>query len=435
LQGLPEIESIFRMAGGRVFGLYTLEVGNEGNLNIQLVPRSRRSLTTQQFIAKILPLISKVQKQFPGAKMPVKAMPLKGMRKVGEQDVEVNVKGTEPIAMYEFAEGLAAKLGGTAGLAGVNISMDMTKPEYRISVDRARASALGLSVNRIAESLRTLVQGTVSTQFAVGTEYYPIRVMVPEVSLTSKADLESLVIDSRNGEPVFVKDVATVRRSVGPVEISREDQVMRVIVRADAVGISTGEGLARAEAAAASLPRPSGVTYTMGSEARLMAESRRVMGLIIGFALLFAYVILAIQFESFLLPFLIILNIPLTLTGSFIALYLTGNAIGVTVQIGVLVMMGGVTSQGVVLLTLAEEYRRQGLTALAAVLKAAPTRVRPILMTQLTTVLGLVPLALNLGEGGDMLVTMAIGVIGGLLYSLGLALFFLPAAYCLGTRS
>jgi hydrophobic/amphiphilic exporter-1 (mainly G- bacteria), HAE1 family len=114
---------------------------------------------------------------------------------------------------------------------------------------------------------------------------------------------------------------------------------------------------------------------------------------------------------------------------------MSGSAIGVTVQIGVLVMMGGITSQGVVLLALAEEYRKKGMSPLEAVKKAAPLRVRPILMTQLTTVLGLLPLALNLGEGGDMLVTMAIAVIGGLLYSLLLTLIFLPAAYSLFLRN
>jgi HAE1 family hydrophobic/amphiphilic exporter-1 len=158
------------------------------------------------------------------------------------------------------------------------------------------------------------------------------------------------------------------------------------------------------------------------------------MGLIIGFAALFAYVILAIQFESFVLPLLIMLNVPLTLTGAFLALFIAGGAIGVTVQIGILIMMGGITSQGVVLLALAEEYRRNGMSPLEAIRKAAPIRVRPILMTQLTTVLGLVPLAMNLGEGGDMLVTMAIAVIGGLLYSLLLTLLFLPAAYGLVYR-
>ena len=430
LQDLQEVESIFRLSGGRVFGLYTLEVGNEGNLNIQLVPRGLRKISTLQFIKKIRPLVAKVGAKIPGAKLPVKPRKIKGLRKVGEQDVEVNVKGTDAVSIYEFAQTLAQKLGQTPGLAGVNLSMDMTKPEYRVFVDRARASALGISVRKVATTLRTLVQGMVGTQYRVGTEYYPIRVMVPEITVASKSDLENLIIETSSGQPIYLRDIAEIRRAVGPVEISREDQVMRVIVRADAVGMSTGEALARAEKVTRDLVRPPGVSFSMGSEARFMGESRRVMGLIIGFAALFAYVILAIQFESFLLPLLIMINVPLTLTGTFFALHLVGGSVGVTVQIGVLVMMGAVTSQGVVLLTLAEEYRKT-MSAAAAISRAAPIRVRPILMTQLTTVLGLVPLALNLGEGGDMLVTMAIAVMGGLLYSLLLTLLFLPAAYVL----
>ncbi|MBN1851248.1 MAG: efflux RND transporter permease subunit [Pirellulales bacterium] len=428
LRDLPEIDTMFRLAGGRVFGLYTLEVGNEGNLDIQLMPRSKRNITTAQFVEKIRPWVTKIQADEPGAKLPVKPRPIKGLRKVGEQDVEVNIKGSDVVVLFEFAEKLAAQLNQTPGLSGVNISMDMTKPEYRVYVDRARASAMGISVNQVANTMRAQVHGVVGTEYREGVEYYPIRVMVPEITLASKADLENLIIQTHS-EPVYLRDIAEVRRAVGPVEISREDQVVRVIVRADPSGVSVGEALARAEQAAIALDPPSGVEISMGSEARFMEESRRVVGLIIGFAILFAYVILAIQYESFILPFLIILNVPLALTGALLALFLVNASVSVTVQIGILVMMGGITSQGVVLLTLAEQYRQAGMSSLEAIRKAAPTRVRPILMTQLTTVLGLIPLAMNLGEEGGMLVTMAVAVIGGLLYSLLLTLLFLPAAY------
>jgi hydrophobic/amphiphilic exporter-1 (mainly G- bacteria), HAE1 family len=434
LRDIPEIQTMFRMAGGRVFGLYTLEVGNEGNLDIQLVPRSQRDITTTEFVNKIRPLVAKIQAQEPGAKLPVKPRPIKGLRKVGEQDVEVNVKGSDIMELFDFAERLAAKLNTTPGISGVNISMDMTKPEYRIFVDRARASAMGISVKKVAEVMRAQVHGLVSSQYEEANEYYPIRVIVPEIKLTGKSDLENLLIDSSKGAPVYLRDVADVRRAVGPVEISREDQVARVIVRADPNKISVGEALARAEQVARDLNPPKGVEISMGSEARFMEESRRVIGLIIGFAVLFAYVILAIQYESFILPFLIIFNVPLATTGSLLALAIFGLSVSVTVQIGLLVMMGGITSQGVVLLDMAEQYRRSGLTPLEAIREAAPNRVRPILMTQLTTVLGLIPLALNMGEEGGMLVSMAVAVIGGLLYSLLLTLLFLPSAYAMIVR-
>ena len=190
-----------------------------------------------------------------------------------------------------------------------------------------------------------------------------------------------------------------------------------------------------AERVVASLEQPEGVWFGMGGQAQMMREDRKAMGLILGFAALFAYVVLAVQFESFRLPLLVMANVPFALFGAFLALSLVNTPVGATVLVGLVIMMGGITSQGVVLLQLAEQYRRQGETALDAILRAAPIRVRPILMTQLTTILGLTPLALNLGEGGDMLQPMAIAVIGGLLYSLPLTLFFLPSAYRLASRT
>jgi hydrophobe/amphiphile efflux-1 (HAE1) family protein len=433
LSGLPEIQSTFTLAGAWVWGLATYEIANEGELDIQLVPKSRRDISTEAFVEKIKPLVATVPA--PGGKLPVMQMKVKGIRQMGVQQVEVEIRGTDIEPIFEFAKKAAARLNETPGLTNVNVSMDMTKPEYRVYVDRARASAMGVSVNQIASTLRSLVQGVVATQYREGSEYYDIRVLVPEVRLTSKSDLENLVLDTANGQPIYLRDVAEVRRSTGPVEIVREDQVKQVVVRADSAGVSVGEAVARAERAVAELERPAGVSFAMGGQARLMAENRRTMGLIIGFAALFAYVILAIQFESFALPFLIMLNVPLALTGAFLALYLAHIPVGVTVLIGLVVMMGAVVSQGVVLLTMAEECRKQGETPLQAIRRAAPIRLRPILMTQLTTVFGLVPLALNLGEGGDMLMPMAIAVIGGLLYSLLLTLFFLPAAYTVVRRS
>ncbi len=429
IKHLPEIESIFTLAGGKVWGLYTYEIANEGELDIQLVPKSRRNISTKAFIQKINPLIKTVP--VPGGKIPVMQMKVKGVRKAGDQEVEIKIKGSEVTPIFEFAQKTAARLRETRGLTNVTLSMDMSKPEYRIYVDRAKASALGIGVGEAAATLRGLVKGIVATQYRDGSDYYDIRVLVPDTQLGSMSDLENLIVKNNGHQPVYLKDIADVKRAVGPVEIIREDQAKQVIVRADSLGISVGEAVTRAEQAVSELQRPVGVSYEMGGQAQMMAENRLAMGTIIGFAVLFSYVVLAIQFESFLMPLLMMINIPFSLTGSFLALYISGTPIGVTVVIGLVVMMGGITSQGVVLLSLAETYREQGMNAAQAIGRAAPVRVRPILMTQLTTVLGLIPLALNLGEGGDMLQPMAIAVIGGLSYSLVLTLFFLPSAYSL----
>ncbi|MDZ7642004.1 MAG: efflux RND transporter permease subunit [Desulfurivibrio sp.] len=424
----PAIESILALAGGKERGLYIYEVANEGALKIQLVPKAEREVSTQQFMTKIKPMVNQVSA--PGGKVLVIQRKVKGIRQVGEQEVEVKIQGPETEPIFDFAKTVANRLEDVSGLDNINISMDMTKPEYRVHIDRARASELGVSVDQVADILQTLVQGRMATRYREGMEYYNIRLVVPETRLAGKADLENLVVAEKNGESIYLRDLADVRRASGPVEIVRENLAKQVIVMADSSpGTSVGDAVSRAEQAMATLSSPDGVSWEMGGQAQMMADNLKAMGLILGFALLFAYVALAVQFESFLLPMLIIANVPLTMTGSFLALFLTSTPIGVTVFIGLVVMMGGITSQGVVLLTLAEQYRAEGNPAREAIKKAAPIRLRPILMTQLTTVVGLLPLALNLGEGADMLVPMAIAVIGGLLYSLLLTLFFLPAAY------
>ncbi|MBN2465798.1 efflux RND transporter permease subunit [candidate division WOR-3 bacterium] len=427
--GIPEIASMFTLVGGSAGGLAVYEIAQEGQIDIQLVPKGRRRVSTTQFISRLRPTIAKIPT--PGGRLMVMQPKTRGIRQVGEQAVEVKVRGAVLADIHGYAQELAAALRRTDGLTNVSISLEIAKPEFRIRVDRTRASALGVSVSQVATSLRALVAGTVATQYRDNDQYYNVRVLVPGERITSKADIENLTVTTTHGSSIHLRDIAEVRRAVGPVEISREEQVKQVIVRADADQISVGEAAARAERTVRNLTRPSGIDYSMGGQAQMMAENQSSMGMLVIFALLFAFTILAIQFKSLRLPVLALLGIPLSLTGAFAALYLSGAAVGTTVLIGLVVMMGSITSQGVLLLTLAEEHRREGAKPLDAMLMAAPVRLRAILMTQLTTVIGLVPLALNLGEGGDILKPMAIAVIGGLLYSLAVTLFFLPAAYSL----
>jgi CzcA family heavy metal efflux pump len=427
IRGLPEIESVFSLAGGRVWGLTTLEIAYEGEVDIQLVPKSRRKISTADFVKKIGPLARQVPA--PGGRINVMQMKVKGIRQIGTQEVEVKVKGDDIQTLFAFARDAAEALRGTPGLGNINLSMDLTKPEYRVYVDRARASALGVEVQDVALTLRNLVRGEVATQYREGSEYYPIRVMVPEARIAGREDLEGLVIAQRNGTPIMLRDVAAVERATGPVEIVREDQAKEVIVRADSAGVSVGEATARARAVVSAMERPSGVEIGYGGQAQMMAENRRSLGLVLFFALFFAYVVLAIQFESFVQPFLIMVRVPLTLIGMALALLLTKLPIGATVFIGVIILAGNEVNHGVVLVQFINELRARGRPLKEAVIEASSIRLRPILMTLTTSIFGLLPLALNIGEGGDMLVPMAVAVIGGLVFSIFMTLAFLPCAY------
>lgn len=425
----PEIASIFTMAGGRVWGLATLEIPYEGEINIQLVPKSKRAISTSEFVKKIAPLVRQVPA--PGGRVNVMQAKVKGIRQIGTQEIEVKIRGDDIPTIFAFAREAAEALRGTPGLGNINVSMDISKPEYRVFVDRDRASALGISVQEIALTLRSLVRGEVATSYREGSEYYPIRVMVPEIAMTGKDDLERLVIADRGGTPITLREVATITRAVGPVEIVREDQAKEVIVRADSAGVSVGTATAQAAAAVARLSPPPGIEIALGGQAQMMEENRRSLGLILAFALFFAYVVLAIQFESFVQPLLIMIRVPLSLIGIVGALFVTGFPVGVTVLIGVIILAGNEVNHGVVLLEFINELRAAGRPLKEAIVEASAVRLRPILMTLTTSVLGLVPLSLSIGEGGDMLVPMAVAVIGGLLFSLLMTLVFLPCAYLL----
>jgi hydrophobic/amphiphilic exporter-1 (mainly G- bacteria), HAE1 family len=256
-------------------------------------------------------------------------------------------------------------------------------------------------------------------------------VMVPEVAFRGKDDLESMVVAERGGVPISLRDLATVHRAVGPVEIVREDQAKQVVIRADSRGVSVGQATARAAAAMATLSAPGGVEVAFGGQARMITENRRSLGTILAFALFFSYIVLAIQFESFVQPFLIMIRVPLTLIGVVVALLAADMAIGATVLIGLIILAGNEVNHGVVLVEFINRLRAAGRSVKEAVIEASAIRLRPILMTLSTSVLGLLPLALGIGEGGDMLVPMAVAVIGGLLFSLFMTLVFLPCAYVL----
>jgi hydrophobe/amphiphile efflux-1 (HAE1) family protein len=425
-----DIESMFTLTGGKVWGLYTYEIANEGELNIQLVPRGERELSTKEYIEKLRPIVSKIP--VPGGKAMVMQMKLKGIRKLGEADIEVKIKGQDMATLDALARQTAASMNELAHFTTVYVSMDMTKPEYQVQIDRQRAADLGVSVADISETLKSLITGTVATRYRDGDEYYNVRVLVPEVRITGRQDVENLPLNSGQGGYLRIKDVASVIQAVGPVEIVREDQIKQVIVRGDAAGVSVGQALAELQSAVASIERPVGYEFEYGGQAQMMGDMRRNVLAVLAFAVFFSFVVLAVQFNSLKLPSLILGSVPVCLVGVILMMYFAGLPLGATVIIGVLVVIAATVNDGVLLLTFAEDIRRRNhLDAKQAVVDAAKIRLRPRVMTTMAVLVGFIPLALALEEGGDMLQPMAAGAIGGLLMEILVALFLMPTLYVL----
>jgi HAE1 family hydrophobic/amphiphilic exporter-1 len=427
------IESAFTLSGGKVWGLYTYEIANEGEIDIQMVPRAKRRLSTRDYVERLRPIVAKVP--VPGGNAMVMRMPIKGIRKLGDADIEVKIKGPDIATLFEQARQTAGAMNDLAHFTNVYVSMDMTKPEYRVRIDRTRAAELGVAVGDIAETMRSLITGAVATRYRDGDEYYNIRVMVPESKITSRQDVENLPLNCAPGGYLRIKDVAEVAPAVGPVEIVREDQVKEVIVRGDAAGVSVGTALAELQGAMAKRDRPVGLEISYGGQAQMMSDMTNNVLAILAFAVFFSFIVLAVQFNSLRLPALILGSVPFCLAGLVFLMLAAGLPLGATVIIGVLVVVAATVNDGVLLLTFARDLERgQGLSPFDAVLSAAKIRLRPRVMTTISTLAGFIPLALAIEQGGDMLRPMAVGAIGGLAMEIVVALFLMPCLYVLFAR-
>jgi HAE1 family hydrophobic/amphiphilic exporter-1 len=274
-----------------------------------------------------------------------------------------------------------------------------------------------------------MVGGSVPTRYRDGAYYYPIRVVMNEKEIVSQQDLENIYVFSPKGAKIPLNTIARVELKAGPMQIDRKNQDREIKATANVTGLSVGDATAELKKELANFQLPAGYKLNYGGQSQMLSENMQQMIMILALALFLAYVVMVLYFESFIKPLIIIIRIPLSLAGISYALYLTGTPLSVTAVIGIIMLTGMEVNNGVLLLTFIDELRGQGKSVVDAIKEAAVVRLRPILITAVNGFAGLMPLALTLGDGTEMLKPMAIVVIGGLLIGLLLVFLFLPVAY------
>jgi hydrophobic/amphiphilic exporter-1 (mainly G- bacteria), HAE1 family len=433
LQGDPLIHNSFTLVGGLLKGLTTYEVANEGELNIQLVPKAMRDISTEEYVTRLRKIVGKLQP--PGGKAMVKQMPVKGIHGMRASDIIVQVRGQDMETLAELSSRTAKTMNSLDQFQNVFVSMDLNKPEFQVQVDRVKAAELGVSVSDIATSLRSLITGAVATRYREGSEYYDIRLIVPEERMTSRQDIENLLLTSAQGDVLRLRDVAAVVPGTSPVEIIRENQIKQITIEADVVDGDLASAVRLLQKTLVKLERPAGYEFDFSGRAEMMRDMKDTVLAVLAFALFFSFIVLTVQFNSIKLPILILGSVPVCLTGVVFLMALTNIPLGATVIIGVLVVVAATVNDGVLLLTHAEELRSQpDVTTRQAIVDAAKIRLRPRIMTTVTTMMGFLPLALNLEEGGDMLQPMAVAAIGGLGMEVLVSLIFMPCLYVITSR-
>jgi HAE1 family hydrophobic/amphiphilic exporter-1 len=349
--------------------------------------------------------------------------------------IEVEVYGEQLEGLRQVASDLHRRISALPGLVDVRSSAELGNPELQVRFDRDALARLGLDLSRVSATVRQKVRGEVATRFTEGDREIDILVRSSAGDEVGADEVERVIVEHREGTPIFLSSVARLTRDLGPSEIRRIGQRRAAVVSAN---LAPGRSLAAAAGGIREVlrdyPFPPSVVATLSGQEEERQRSFASLLLALGLALFLVYLVMAAEFESLLQPFVILFTVPLGAIGVVAALLLARQPVNVVVMIGVVMLGGIVVNNAIVLVDAVRQLRADGLARREALLQAGQRRLRPILMTTGTTVLGLLPMALGLGEGAELRAPLAITVIGGLSVATLLTLVVIPVVYLLVDR-
>jgi hydrophobe/amphiphile efflux-1 (HAE1) family protein len=432
VRGMPGVKTQFATAGGMQFGASTSENAGRGSITVVLEDAGSRGMSAQQWVQEMQRRID--ARGFAGTRVHVRPPSIRGLRtnRAGAP-VALTITGDDLHELRAIAEDLSHRLAGIPGLENLTPSADEGTPQLAIELDRERAGYLGLNVATVGQTLRTALDGTVATRFTSGNQEFDLRVQLPRENFQSPEDIGSVALfpGIAGGAPIYLRDVAHIYTAAGPTTINRENQNRIFRLTGDVINEVASVGVVNdsIRARLAGFELPDGYGLIMGGEEEAIRENNRQLAIVVALAIFLVFVVLSVQYESLVNPFVIIFAIPLSLVGVGLLLWITGTPKSAPVLLGVILLAGIVVNNAILLVEYTEQGRKRGLDRMTAVVEAGTTRLRPIMMTTLTTVSGMLPLALGIGQGSELMQPLAIAVVGGLSVSMLLTLFVVPSAY------
>jgi HAE1 family hydrophobic/amphiphilic exporter-1 len=348
----------------------------------------------------------------------------------GQSSADFEVYGYDFTATDRVAAELKSKLQNVTGVSEVNISRQDYQPEYQVDFDREKLALHGLNLTTAAQYLRNRVNGNTASYYREDGEEYDIKVRYAPEFRTSIEDLENIVIYGADGKGVRVKDVGVVVERSVPPTIERKDRERVVTVSAVISGAPLGDVVNAGNAIIDEMDLPTGVNIQVSGSYEDQQDSFRDLGTLGVLIIVLVFIVMAAQFESLTYPFIIMFSIPFAFSGVLLALFFTGTTLNVMSLLGGIMLIGIVVKNGIVLIDYITLCRERGMAVIHSVVTSGRSRLRPVLMTTLTTILGMVPMAVGSGEGSEMWRPLGISVIGGLTVSTILTLILVPTLYC-----
>ena len=348
--------------------------------------------------------------------------------------MQIEIAGFNLASLGMVNQAVLREMAASGRFTDIRTTVEAGNPEIQIVFDQERAAALGLAVRDIADRVVANVRGELATRYTWRDKKIDVLVRSVDTRNASVEEIRNLIVNPMSERPVTLQAVADINVARGPAEIRRVAQERVAIISANLAYGDLGAAVVEAQAILDRTPMPSGVTAMVSGQNEEMEDSFRSMLFALALAVFLVYLVMASQFESLIHPLVIMFTIPLALVGAVLALFVTGTTVNVVAFIGVIMLAGIVVNNAIVLVDLINQLRAQGRDKTEAIIEAGRTRLRPILMTTLTTALGLLPMAISFGEGTEVRTPMAITVIGGLLVSTMLTLVLIPVVYSLLDR-
>jgi CzcA family heavy metal efflux pump len=431
LRKQPETEYVFSTAGGALFSNVTNANPLRGTSNITLKPGT----DVEAYVERLTQEFDKLN--LAGIRLRLSPGQVRGLilsnSPVRGADVDVILQGNNSDSLEQAGRQVLAALEEQATLARFRPDADDRQPEIQILPDWERVAALGLTTTDIGDTIQTALEGSIPTQLQRGNRLVDVRVQLNETAVQTSSQLERLPLFVDNNRQIRLSDVAKIVEGQAPGEIQRINQRQVVILAGNLTeGASLSQAIEQVQQVIDNLDLPEGVSRLPSAAAQSNQELQSSLQLLGGLAAFLVFVVMAVQYNSLIDPLVIMFTIPLALAGGIFGLYITKTAIGATVIVGAVLLVGIVVNNAIIMVELANQLReRDNIDRKTAILQAAPQRLRPVLMTTITTVLGMFPLALGIGEGSEFLQPLGVVVFSGLSLATVLTLFIIPCFYTL----
>lgn len=424
-QKQTEVTSIFTTAGGRIFGRSEYQSSSSSRITIKLTPGT----DSEQWVKKMNKAIGK--QKLIGFKVRMRVRGVRGVRTSrGDDDLSLRIQGNDLDVLNMLGDKIVDKLEGIPGLRNLTHSYEDNREGITIEIDRERAADLGMRISDVGAALQVALEGLVVSEFIDGDREYNIRLRLPKNVVSNLDTLASTFVGLHQGQPIRLRDVARLNMELTPALIKRDQQRRIVEVSASLLEeTSLTEVMAQVDKRLVDLELPEGYTLYDGGALTTLKQGAQTGLILLGLALFLVFVVMSVQYESLRNPLVIMLSVPFGAIGVAAGLLVFSIPLSMPVWLGLIMLAGIVVNNAIVLVEQIEIEREKGTDLIDAIIEGGRLRLRPILMTTLTTAVGMLPLALGLGSGAEMLQPLAIVIVCGLLFSMLVSLLLVPMIY------